>query len=412
MAGSPTSAGCRTAAIRYTGDPEVAMTASIEAFEQAMKLDTGALRGLLASARPEQRVWAMWALALRQHGVPDLVPRTAVEPDPGVRRTLAVILASHGETDLLVALARHDPAIAVRASAMQLVTRLAAGGQIDCAVVREAAQREPEIQAAILAALDARAPEPLVAIAVHLVQHGAPELQVEAFEALVRIGTPVGLQRALAWLGSAGPPHAVEACRRWARAETPEAVVRMLASAPAELRAIALQGLRDASWSVVEPLADGDRAVLLRAGYHTHPQLPLAVLAQLVVDDRSAPALAALVKRLEVLATAPPELAPLVPGLDDHALGHQRVLLSELLEARAAARRSGTTLAGDGQPADTAARARRMWQVQDELTQLVQMWRELRRLCGEPLPDAGRFGQRPRSFVHVPGVRASRPREP
>ena len=46
---------------------------SIEAFAQAMKLDTGALRFLLDSGRPEQRVWAMWALALRQQGVADLI---------------------------------------------------------------------------------------------------------------------------------------------------------------------------------------------------------------------------------------------------------------------------------------------------------------------------------------------------
>jgi hypothetical protein len=102
-----------------------------------------ALRALLTEGRPEQRVWATWALALRHQGVPEMIQRTAVEPDPGVRRTLAVILASHSETDLLVALARHDPALLVRASAMQLVTRLAAGGLIDRAVVPEAAQLEP-----------------------------------------------------------------------------------------------------------------------------------------------------------------------------------------------------------------------------------------------------------------------------
>jgi hypothetical protein len=379
------------------------MASSIETFEQAMKLDTAALRGLLTGARPEQRVWAMWALALRQHGVPDLIPRTAVEPDPGVRRTLAVILASHGETDLLVALARHDPAIAVRASAMQLVTRLAAGGQIDRSVVQEAAQREPEIQAAILAAVDARAPEFLVAIAVHLVQHGAPELQIEAFEALVRIGTPVGLHRAIAWLGTASPPLAIDACGRWARAETPEAVVRVLASAPAELRVFALQGLRDASWSVVEPLVDGDRAVLLRAEYHTHPQLPLAILAQLVMEDASVPALDALVKRLEALSSVPPELVPLAPVLFDHAHRRQRVLLPEVVAARrAATARLGTALAGDRQPGDAAAGVERARNAGHEFWQLGRMWTAIRRLGG--VTDG--------SYFDISQLRASPPEQP
>jgi hypothetical protein len=296
------------------------MASSIDTFEQAMQLDTAALRQLLASGRPEQRVWAMWALALRQQGVPDIVPRTAAEPDPGVRRTLAVVLASHGETDLLVALARHDPVIAVRASAMQLVTRLAAGGAIDASVVLEAVQREPEIQAAILAALDHHAPEFALAVAVRVLHDGAPDLQVEAFEALVRIATPAGLHRALAWLGTARPPLAIDACQRWARIATPEAVVAVLAGAPGELRVIALRALREASWSVIEPLTGGDRALLLRAECHAHPQLPFPLLVQLVQEDATVPALTALVKRMEVLRAAPPELVPLLPGLRAHAV--------------------------------------------------------------------------------------------
>jgi hypothetical protein len=53
------------------------MASSIEAFEQAAKLDTAALRLLLASSRPEQRVWAIWALALRTGQLSQLEQRQA-----------------------------------------------------------------------------------------------------------------------------------------------------------------------------------------------------------------------------------------------------------------------------------------------------------------------------------------------
>lgn len=359
------------------------MASSIETFEQAMKLDTAALRALLTGHRPEQRVWAMWALALRQHGVPDLIQRTAVEPDPGVRRTLAVILASHGETDLLVALARHDPAIAVRASAMQLVTRLAAGGQIDRSVVLEAAQGEPEIQAAILAAIDARAPEFLVAIAVQFVQRGAPELQVEAFEALVRTGTPVGLHRAIAWLGTASPPFAIEACRRWARAETPEVVVRVLASAPAELRAIALQALRGASWPVLEALIGDDRGLLLQA-MTAGVQLPTELLAQLFLGDAGPGALAVLVKRLQGLPAAPPELVPRLPGLREHAQQRRSMLAAELRDGQravAAVPRRGLLDANTHE--DVKAWLKRRAHLEEDYGRLARVEQEIGRLLGD-----------------------------
>lgn len=200
---------------------------SIESFEDAARLDPPALRRLLESPRPEQRIWAIWALALRARGeIAELARRTASEPSPGVRRALAVVLAGHGEAARLVGLARHDPDPAVRASAAQLVTRLAAGGAIDPAIVIEAAAREPASAPAILAAIDARAPEALAQLAAHLLEAGDEEVQLEAFEALLRVDTPATRARAIAWLRGAPDPLAIEACRRWARAADPEAARR------------------------------------------------------------------------------------------------------------------------------------------------------------------------------------------
>ena len=63
----------------------------------------------------------------------------AHEPDAGVRRNLAVVLAGHGQLDLLVALAKRDPAPEVRAAAMQLVARFAIDDKLPHALVVERA---------------------------------------------------------------------------------------------------------------------------------------------------------------------------------------------------------------------------------------------------------------------------------
>src|SRR5258706_9012200 len=97
--------------------------AAIDRFEDVRSLTDEELRTLLDRGRPEERVWAIWALALRSADIAELGARN--EPDPGVRRNLAVVLAGHGQLDLLVALAKRDPAPEVRAAAMQLVTRFA-----------------------------------------------------------------------------------------------------------------------------------------------------------------------------------------------------------------------------------------------------------------------------------------------
>jgi hypothetical protein len=304
------------------------MTSSIDTFEQTAKLDTAALRSLLDSRRPEQRIWAIWALALRKHG-PELAPRTAVEQDPGVRRTLAVILASHGETDLLVALARHDPHLVVRASAMQLVARLAAGGAIHPSVIADAAGREPEIQLAILAATDASAPGFLLDIAAGLLDHGSSAVQVEAFEVLVRVATPASVARATAWLCAASEPHATEAFRRWVCIAAPRAIASALAPLPAAVRQIALRELRAPSWPVIEPLVGGDLSLLLDIAHRSDLDLPASVLARLLLQRPCLTSLAALRRRLARLDALPPELVDLVPDLRSYSSQRADVLRTE-----------------------------------------------------------------------------------
>jgi hypothetical protein len=292
------------------------MRTAIESFEDATALSTAALRELLDSARPEQRVWALWALALRASGqVTELAQRTASEPSPGVRRTLAVILASHGETDLLVALSRHDPVTAVRESAMQLVTRLAAGGVIDRGVVLDAAHGEPAIQIAILAAIDGSAPDFLVDLANRLLTSAAtPAVQLEAVEALVRIDRPAARAQLVAWLRVADEAQAIEGCRRWARTGDLETFARALAPVPI-LPVIALRALHAPAWSIVELLVRGDDQLLRTAALRPDIVPPVHVLGRLVLDDPPSEALERLCKELMRLPVAPDDFISLIPRL-------------------------------------------------------------------------------------------------
>ncbi|MGH2898591.1 MAG: hypothetical protein ACRDMZ_07945, partial [Solirubrobacteraceae bacterium] len=291
------------------------MGTAIESFEEATALPTAALRALLDSPRPEQRVWALWALALRASGpVTELAQRTAIEPTPGVRRTLAVILASHGETDLLVALSRHDPVIAVRESAMQLVTRLAAGGIIDRGVVLDAARGEPAIQTAILAAINAAAPDFLVDLAGRLLTSATPAVQLEAVEALVRCDRPAARAHVIEWLRVAEEGQATEGCRRWARAAGIESLVRELAPIPI-LPVIALRALHAPDWRIVELLARGDDQLLRVAALRPDIAPPVHVLGRMVLAGPPSRVIERLSTKLMDLPAAPEDFIPLVPRL-------------------------------------------------------------------------------------------------
>lgn len=293
----------------------MAAVASVETFEQAKQLDTTELRELLISEHPERRVWAIWALALREQGSPELAQRTAIEREPGVRRALAVVLASHGAVDLLVALSRHDPALIVRASAMQLVTRLAAGGMIEQSIVIEAAHREPEIQHAILTAVESSPPSFVLDLARQLLVHGDPAVQAAAFELLVRADSPKSIGWAVAWLHDASEESIAEGCRRWLHVATPEVVVGNLAPSPLHVRRIALRELRAPTWPAVEPLVGNDVSLLVDHVLNPMLEPPLRILAQLVLECFGIPVLRALRRRLWRLQTPPPELLPLVPDL-------------------------------------------------------------------------------------------------
>src|SRR5258706_6984832 len=222
----------------------------IEKFEDVRELGEAELRELLEHGRPEERVWAIWALALRSSDhVAALVRRE--EPDAGVRRNLAVLLAGHGELDLLVALARRDPAAEVRAAAMQIVARMALDDKLPSALVIERTTSDSqEVRIAVLGVVFAGAPRWLLDLAIGLLEDRDADVRYEAFEALVRAGEPA---HALAWLEETPEADARIVLMRWTArtpggnerpAERMRACAEVLASASRRLRRLLVESVR------------------------------------------------------------------------------------------------------------------------------------------------------------------------
>jgi hypothetical protein len=83
-----------------------------------------ALRAVLASGTPAERVEAAWELAMLLGGeaVAPLRAHVTREPSAGARRHVIVVLAGLGEREAVRALAEHDPDAHVRATACRYVT--------------------------------------------------------------------------------------------------------------------------------------------------------------------------------------------------------------------------------------------------------------------------------------------------
>jgi len=250
--------------------------AAIDNFDDVGRLSDDELRTLLEEGRPEQRVWAIWALALRSADAGELGRRD--EPDAGVRRNLAVVLAGHGQLELLVALARRDPAPEVRAAATQLIARFAIDGKLSPSLVVERAADAAPVRMAVLGTAFAGAPSWLAEIAVQLLEDGDPDVRYEAFEALVRIGDH---GRALMWLEEAPESEARLVLMRWTARGRVHACAELLARASRRLRRLLIESVRVADWQSLEP-AIGDEVTLVRALARRDPnvfeQMPTAAL--------------------------------------------------------------------------------------------------------------------------------------
>jgi hypothetical protein len=324
----------------------------LDTFEDVRHLGEAELHDLLERGRPEERVWAIWALALRSSDhVAGLARRE--EPSAGVRRNLAVLLAGHGELDLLVALARRDPAPEVRAAAMQLVARLALDGKFAAKLVVEYAVADtPEVKIAVLGVAFAGAPPWLIEFAIGLLADPDADVRYEAFEALVRAGEPT---HALAWLEESPEADARIVLMRWtARApggnekptERVRACAEVLRGASRRLRRLLVESVRFASWPELSPAIGNDPPLIrafARRSNAALEEVPTATLLRAALTERDEVWLQITHRRLAAFTMPDSDLAPLLPPyleLCEHQLAEldaqmakQTDLLPEDIEA-------------------------------------------------------------------------------
>jgi len=288
----------------------------VQSFDEVRQLGDADLRELLEHGRPEERVWAIWALALRRAvDVGDLARRE--EPDPGVRRNLAVVLAGHGELELLVALAHRDPAPEVRGAAMQLVARLAIDGKLPPTFVIERATTDSaEVRIAVLGTVFAGAPPWIIELAERLLGDRDADVRYEAFEALVRAGRA---SVALLWLEEVAEPEARLTLMRWSARGRVRACAEQLTRSSRRLRRMLIESVRVAAWDDLAA-AVGDDPALIRAvarrNSSAFDQMPLATLMRATLREPSDAWITMARDRL-VLLDAPGEVAPLLHDYRD-----------------------------------------------------------------------------------------------
>lgn len=294
----------------------------VECFQSTKQLDDGSLRTLLANGRPEQRVWAAWEMALRVGSVvPHIVDHVGGEPTAGVRRALLVVLAGHGEIDVLVALGRHDPSPEVRAAAMQVATRFVAQGALQPSVVVEAyAGGDSQLRCSILSVIPAGAPDFLRSLVRDALVDGTSDEQLEAFEAALRDGLcPENRTAAMRWLAAAKAEVAADAWMRLQRL-SPAEIVALVLDTNFSMRARALSTLTAVPIGELAALAvDGDSHTFkIIRDRHDFRLSPPDLLARAILSGCAVHYVETLAARLGVLVTAPESLAALIPRLRDH----------------------------------------------------------------------------------------------
>lgn len=314
--------------------------ATIDTFDDVRLLTEPELRALLERGRPEERVWAIWALALRSSDASADIEALGrrEEPAPGVRRNLAVVLAGHGHYELLVALAKRDPAPEVRAAAMQLVTRIAIDGKLSTAIVTERVTAEgSEVKTAVLGTVFETAPPWLVDLAEALLEDGDSEVRYESFEALVRANREAP---ALMWLEEAPESEARLALMRWATHGRVHACAATLSQASRRLRRLLIESVRVAAWHDLAP-AVGAEPPLIRAIARRTPQvfdqMPLATLVAATIREPNDAWIVMVRDRLAALPSPDDSVSRLLPTLAEICaarIGDIDALMSEMRRQR------------------------------------------------------------------------------
>ena len=280
-------------------------------------MSEGELRELLGAEDPRTRILAVWALGLRAGSSAMFVEQLAGEPAPGVRRALAVVLAGQGELDLLVALARHDPDVHVRAHAAQMVARFASAGRVPWEVVTDRFADHHDVRAAILSQIDAAAPPEIHERVVASLDDSDGSVRREAFETAVKLymaGAVGGeaLQRALDRATSGEVKNALV---RWLELDHPSSIARALAGAKQTVRSTAIRMRPELALTDLVPLLEQDAELFEDLSYELKlamKQAPIALVVRVALRTRWAERLAEAEARLAACDRLPELAADLI----------------------------------------------------------------------------------------------------
>jgi hypothetical protein len=155
-------------------------------FSEVAELDNESLQPLTSSDDEVLRLWAIWALALRAEPTPGFAVSLRQEPNSGVRRALATVLASKGAIELIAALAKYDPCQYVRASVSLMLVRSARAGRISWDVIRERFSDACEVRAAVVSDVRTEDPDDVYEWAISRLQDLDSPVRQAAFEACIR----------------------------------------------------------------------------------------------------------------------------------------------------------------------------------------------------------------------------------
>ncbi len=253
-------------------------------FDRVLALSEADQRALLAEGDPRDRLWAMWALALKS-GANVLAEHLAGEPSAGVRRHMCIMLAG-GELDLLVALARFDPDDGVRATASGLVTRLAGGGRLPWTLAEERLS-DRAVRAAVLDELGPQSPPSLLDAAVALARDEDLDVADAALDALFRMASPRATVEIVDQVTRADERRAYALFALWSKHVQPATIHAALRGGAIAGRLAAVSHFAGA-WADVAPVAFDDdvriRFAVRRAFQQRLKAVPLEVLARWIDD--------------------------------------------------------------------------------------------------------------------------------
>jgi hypothetical protein len=158
-------------------------------FPQALEQSTARLRELTTRGDAAERLWSVWALALRQGrgATPELRAAIASEPNAGTRSMVATVLAGFGDATTLRSMAARDPSPLVRETACQCLARIAGGdlATIDFLLFRMTHDPSPQVRAAVALELPASAPPVAFQRCATLLQDPDPRVREAATRRLV-----------------------------------------------------------------------------------------------------------------------------------------------------------------------------------------------------------------------------------